>query len=241
MKKLLITCVILMTTMTLHAQDYIGVQFGYARSITRLNTPSAENEKTLNPVAYNGFKVGFVYDATIIKGFGATIGLNYTFGANATDWMKKVATQPSGYPQIRSRGQYHQLEIPVDWQYKFEIAKRTWLMLYTGPTLQCGLVFKDKWYARSDAKSNAFTHEENLYLEEDMEDYALKRLNVTWGIGAGLQYERYFLRGGYDFGLVNPYKAYQFMEVVNDGNPRTRGRLDQWQVKLGIYLWESNK
>ena len=84
-------------------------------------------------------------------------------------------------------------------------------------------------------------NENNVFSENDMKDYALKRLNVTWGIGAGFQYERYFLRGGYDFGLVNPYKAYQFTEVVNDGNPRTRGRFDQWQVKLGIYLWESNK
>jgi hypothetical protein len=126
------------------------------------------------------------------------------------------------------------LEIPVDWQYKFEIAKRTWLMLYTGPTLQCGLVFKDKWYARSDAKSNAFTHEENLYSVEDMEDYALKRLNVTWGIGAGFQYERYFLRGGYDFGLINPYKAQSFLGE----DIYTRGRFDQWQIKMGMYLWE---
>ena len=226
------TSVIVMTMMTLHAQDYIGVQLGYARSITRLNTP--ENGKTLSATGYNGLKVGIVYDATIVKGFGATVGLNYTFGANATDWMKHIHTQPTEFPQIRSRGQYHQLEIPVDWQYKFEIAQNTWLMLYTGPTLQCGLLFKDKWYARSDNKSNAFTHEENLYSVEDMEDYALKRLNVTWGIGAGFQYERYFLRGGYDFGLINPYKAQSFLGE----DIYTRGRFDQWQIKLGMYLWE---
>jgi hypothetical protein len=232
MKRLLMTSVIVMTMMTLHAQDYIGVQLGYARSITRLNTP--ENGKTLSATGYNGLKVGVVYDATIVKGFGATIGLNYTFGANATDWMKRIHTQPTEFPQIRSRGQYHQLEIPVDWQYKFEIAQNTWLMLYTGPTLQCGLLFKDKWYARSDNKSNAFTHEENLYSKEDMEDYALKRLNVTWGIGAGFQYERYFLRGGYDFGLINPYKAQSFLGE----DIYTRGRFDQWQIKMGMYLWE---
>jgi hypothetical protein len=129
------------------------------------------------------------------------------------------------------------MEIPVDWQYKFEIAQNTWLILYTGPTLQCGLTFKDKWYIRSDNTSNAFTHEENLYSEEDMADYALKRLNVTWGIGAGFQYERYFLRGGYDFGLINPYKAQSF-NVSEEHRPYTRGRFDQWQIKLGMYLWE---
>ena len=223
----------------IHAENkqYVGLQVGFTHPITRLNVPTVGQEKTLNATAYNGLKVGFVYDATIVKGFGYTIGLNYTFGANATDWMKEIATQPSFYPQVRSRGLYHQVEIPVDWQYKFEIAQRTWLILYTGPTLQCGLVLKDKWYARFDNKSDAFTLEENLYSKEDMADYALKRLNVTWGIGAGLQYERYFLRGGYDFGLINPYKAKTF-NISENYQPYTRGRFDQWQIKLGVYFWK---
>jgi hypothetical protein len=85
-----------------------------------------------------------------------------------------------------------------------------------------------------DNKSDALTLEENLYSKEDMKDYALKRINVTWGIGAGLQYERYFLRGGYDFGLINPYKADQF----EGKDIYTRGRFDQWQIKVGMYLWQ---
>jgi hypothetical protein len=197
-------------------------------------------DKALNASAYNGFKVGLVYDATIVKGFGVSMGLNYTFAANKTD--KVSATSVGLYPQLFSRGQYHQIEIPVDWQYKFEIAKRTWLLLYTGPTLQCGLAFNQKGYLFDGKQELPDTQgNKSFYSQEDMNDYALKRLNVTWGVGAGFQYERYFLRGGYDFGLINPYKAYQFTEMVNDGNPRTRGRFDQWQIKLGIYFWESKK
>ena len=232
MKRFLICIsVIMMTIVTMQAEDYLGVQIGYAQSITRLNAPTEANNSKLNPTIYNGLKVGVVYDATLIKGFGFTIGLNYTFGANATDWASKHTT--SLYPKVRSRGQYHQVEIPVDWQYKFEIAKRTWLLLYTGPTLQCGLSFKDKWYI-NDGKNEAFTHQEDIYSEENMKDYTLKRVNVTWGIGAGFQYKRYFLRGGYDFGLINPYKAQSF----TGKDIYTRGRFDQWQIKLGLYLWE---
>ena len=229
-----LTLAIIVATMLVSAQQFIGVDLGYARPITQLNQPEEGKEKTLTPTPYNGFKVGLVYDATIVKGFGFSMGLNYTFAANSTDWKSKYETV---YPQVSSRGYYHQIELPVDWQYKFEIAKRTWLMLYTGPTLQCGLVFKDKWYERSDDKSNTFTHEKNLYSEEDMEDYALKRLNVTWGVGVGFQYERYFLRGGYDFGIINPYKAQSF-NISEEYQPYTRGRFDQWQIKLGIYFWE---
>lgn len=230
----ILTCVIVLSMTSIYAENYLGVQLGYARSITRLNAPSTMAKETLHPTGYNGLKIGVIYDATIIKGFGVTMGLNYTFGANATDWVKKIHTQPTDYPQVRSRGQYHQLEIPVDWQYKFEIAQNTWLILYTGPTLQCGLGLKDKWYIRVNTNSQAILSEKNIYSTEDMQDYALKRLNVTWGIGAGFQYERYFIRGGYDFGLINPYKTQSFTGI----DVNTRGRFDQWQIKLGMYLWE---
>lgn len=240
MKRVFLTFAILTTLLTVQAQDYLGIQLGYARPITRLNAPVMNTDKALNASAYNGFKVGLVYDATIVKGFGVSMGLNYTFAANKTD--KVSATSVGLYPQLFSRGQYHQIEIPIDWQYKFEIAKRTWLLLYTGPTLQCGLAFNQKGYLFDGKQELPDTQgNKSFYSQEDMNDYALKRLNVTWGVGAGFQYERYFLRGGYDFGLINPYKAYQFTEMVNDGNPRTRGRFDQWQIKLGIYFWESKK
>lgn len=233
MKRLTLILFLCASAMMLSAQDYLGVQFGYAQPTTRLNI--AENKNVLTPTAYNGLKVGFVYDATWFKGFGVTMGLNYTFGANTTDWSS-VGKLP--YPKTRSKSFYHQLEIPIDWQYKFEIAQNTWVILYTGPTLQCGLDFSKRNF-KDNGKEVILEGEKNLFSVDDMKDYALKRINVTWGIGAGFQYQRYFLRGGYDFGVVNPYKAYQFDLVVGEGNPRTRGRFDQWQIKVGMYLWQS--
>jgi hypothetical protein len=237
MKRLALILFICATATMVSAQDYLGFQFGYAQPITRLNTPTAKT--TLTPTIYNGFKLGLTYETTIIKGFGVSMGFNYTFGANATDWMKKVSTQPVEYPKVRSKGQYHQLEIPIDWQYKFEIAQETYVILYTGPTLQCGLSFNEQWYLNTGKENGiTMTQTEHLYSEVEMQDYALKRINVTWGLGAGFQYDRYFLRGGYDFGMINPYKASQFNVLVDEGHPRTRGRFDQWQIKLGMYLWQ---
>ena len=229
----LLVLVIIATTILVSAQQFIGMNLGYARPITQLNQPVVGQEKTLTPTAYNGFKIGFVYDATIVEGFGFSMGLNYTFAANATDWKSEFA---SIFPQVSSRGYYHQFEIPVDWQYKFEIAQRTWLILYTGPTLQCGLSLQKKNYV-NDGKTvemNAKNPTDNLYDAEDTGVFALKRLNVTWGVGAGFQYERYFLRGGYDFGIINPYKVDSF----TGQDIYTRGRFDQWQIKLGMYLWQ---
>lgn len=234
MKRLVIITILAVISTAAMAQDYLGVQVGYAQPTSRLNSPV--NKNTLTPTNYHGMKLGFVYDGTIFKGFGVSMGLNYTFAGNTTDWVEKAP----GYSTVavRSKDQLHQLEIVVDWQYKFEIAKNTWVMLYSGPSLQCGLSMNNKWYERY-GKDIKFTTDNNVYSVEDMKDFALKRLNVTWGVGAGFQYDRYFLRGGYDFGIINPYKAYQFEQTINDGNPRTRGRFDQWQIKLGVYLWQS--
>ena len=234
MKRLALILFICAATTMASAQDYFGVQLGFAQPIARLNTPT--NKTSLFPTSYNGFKVGLVYDATIVKGFGVSMGLNYTFGNHTSAW-KQIGKLP--YPQERSTGQYHQLEIPIDWQYKFEIAKRTWIILYTGPTLQCGLDLTSKLYKTNNGKEITL-EKDNSFYSEDMKDKELKRINVTWGLGAGFQYDRYFLRGGYDFGLINPYKASQFDYTdTNGGHPRTRGRFDQWQIKVGVYLWQS--
>ena len=233
MKRLTLILFICAATTMASAQDYFGVQLGFAQPIARLNTPTT-NPRLL-ATSYNIFKVGLVYDATIVKGFGVSMGLDYTFGNHTSAW-KQIGTLP--YPQERTTGQYHQLEIPIDWQYKFEIAKRTWIILYTGPTLQCGLDLTSKLYTNNGKKITL--EKDNSFYSEDMKDKELKRINVTWGLGAGFQYDRYFLRGGYDFGLINPYKASQFDYTdTNGGHPRTRGRFDQWQIKVGIYLWQS--
>ena len=230
MKRLTLILFICAATTMASAQDYFGVQLGFAQPIARLNTPTTKT--SLFPTSYNGFKVGLVYDATIVKGFGVSMGLNYTFGNHTSAW-KQIGKNP--HPQERSTGQYHQLEIPIDWQYKFEIAKRTWIILYTGPTLQCGLsLTSNKFETDNYGKIKDDVISSDFYLIED-KNKALKRINVTWGLGAGFQYDRYFLRGGYDFGLINPYKERSF--VGHDAY--TRGRFDQWQIKVGIYLWQS--
>ena len=236
MKKIVFLCLMVASAAVTFGQDYLGFQVGYAQSITRLNAPVVGKETTLNSTAYNGLKLGVIYDATIVKGFGVSMGLNYTFGANSTDWSKKNSNQPTEFPKVRSKGQYHQIELPIDWQYKVQMAKNTYFIVYTGPTLQCGLYLQDKWYL-NNGKEVSVSHKENIYSVDDMGNYALNQLNVTWGVGAGFQYERYFLRGGYDFGLINPYKA-QVFDVSADYKPYTRGRLDQWQIKIGMYLWQ---
>ena len=245
MKKSLLTLLMACMAVSMFAVDLpkqgFGLQIGWAQPVLRLNSPTSK-DTLANTVKLHGFKVGLVYDASYIAGFGSTIGLNYTFGMSNSGWN---STTMYDYPKSRSVITYHQLELFVDWQYKFEVAKETYLMLYTGPTLQCGLDFtmrvdKQNWNPLTGDVETVYGQTFNAYVLQDdgldpahkTMDNALNRLNITWGVGAGFQYKRYYLRGGYDFGLINPYKNADF----STGN-HTRGRLDQWNIKLGVYLW----
>lgn len=221
----------------------LGVQFGFAQTDFRLNSwdVNADGSVLIN-TPLNGIKAGLVWDGTFIKGFGSKMGVNYTFGTYSSGW------QPVGdfpYPREKERNTYHQIELFVDWQYKFEIAGNTYVIVYTGPTIQCSLNFTTTVYRQDiDKEYDPVITNRYDYNDADMhEDY--KRFNVTWGVGAGFQYDRFYIRGGYDFGLINPYKISDFSEVFgniygpnHDSGRRTRGRVDQWHICLGIYIWQ---
>lgn len=214
-----------------------GIQIGWAQPILRLNSPNMgyPKDSLVNTISLHGFKVGFVYDASYAAGFGSSMGINYTFGANTGSW--KSTGIVGEYPRSRQMVTYHELEIFVDWQYKFEVAKETYLMLYSGPSLQCGLGLNNRVDKQMGIDDEVVSSRYSAYTTDDHNE-ALKRFNVTWGVGAGFQYKRYFLRGGYDFGLINPHKNSQFVNVAGELIDRnTRGRLDQWSIKVGVYLW----
>ena len=220
------------------AQDEMGgfgFHIGYASPTLRINTPTSKQK--LETVLMNGMKVGFSYDATIAKGFGTTLGLNYTYATHYSQWEYLYPGMSTD--QARYRDTYQGLEIFCDWQYKFEIAGDTYLMLYTGPTIQCHLSLKEQEYIRSSDGTSKPPQVRYGYEYRDnnsFEDY--RRINVLWGIGAGFQYRRYFLRGGYDFGMINPYKYDTFKAMGISSDYYTRGRFDQWQIKIGMYLWQ---
>lgn len=213
-----------------------GFHIGYAAPTLRLNTPTSVPSTKLETTMMSGVKVGLNYDATITKGFGTTLGLNYTFGTYHSPWVE--STDGYSTKQARYRDTYHGLEIFCDWQYKFQIAGDTYLMLYTGPTIQFHISLNEQEYVRVGSTTTTQTRYGYEYRDnEAFEDY--KRVNVTWGIGAGFQYKRYFLRGGYDFGLFNPYKKDTFRAMGVDSDLYTRGRFDQWQIKIGMYIWQN--
>lgn len=249
MRKVFATFLILCLAVSAWAVDVpnsgFGFQIGWAQPILRTNDAILNPKDSLmNVTKLNGFKIGLVYDASYAAGFGSTIGLNYTMAGGHSAWKKTGIY--GDYPRTQTFTMYHEVEVFVDWQYKFEVAKETYLMLYTGPSIQCGIAFN----SREDTQTiNSYTGEiitstnkTNLYeshaSDYDKSNHDLKRINVTWGVGAGFQFQRYFVRGGYEFGLFNPHVNPQYVDAAGNRTDRyTRGRLDQWTIKIGMYLW----
>lgn len=244
MKRPLFLFILTLSALSVFAQEgtqNIGFNLGFSDAIIR-GRKSASSTKLDGSTSLYGLKAGFVYEATYVAGFGMQIGLNYTFGANLGKWQSQ--TQVSNYPMIRQNYTYHQIEIPIDWQYKFEIARQTYLILYTGPTIEIGLSLSQKEYTKQlKSGKEVITKKDPVKIYsmdgdgDGIRDYY--RTNITWGIGAGFQYKQYFIRGGYDFGIMSPYRdKYAYKDATKTEEWRRKGRFDQWSIKLGIYIWQ---
>lgn len=229
----------------------IGLQLGFNETIFRVNSPTIIQPKDPNILSkdvMDGFKIGCVYDVNFYKGLGCVVSLNYSFGANIQDWQDYYYNErgiwiPQPIYQNKSTTMLHKLDIAFDMQYKIEIAKDTWLLAYTGPTIQGVLALSENNDFRGKIDKKEPIVPIVSHPSKVVQYY--NPFNVSWGIGIGFQYEKYFIRGGYDFGLVNPLRVEQFNEMnfngVNEykGDDRyVRGRNDQWQIKIGMYLWQ---
>ena len=80
MKKLFLTLLITCCIVSVFAADKpnqgVGIQIGWAQPILRLNTPNPNipKDSLVNTTKLNGLKVGVVYDASYIAGFGSSMG-----------------------------------------------------------------------------------------------------------------------------------------------------------------------
>jgi len=239
MKKYFFAVLMLLFTISTFAQEgtsNLGVTLGFEESVERYRATSSDTK--LSKGVTDGLKVGLIYETSLVKGFGVAMGLNYGFGADVNDFEAKISGM--GAYKEKVDHYYHYLEIPVDWQYKFTIAKQTYLTLYTGPTLQVGLA--NSYRTRTKLGDTLIDDvRTDVYKIDDDHDGKLdyNRVNVTWGIGLGFQYKQYFIRGGYDMGIMPLYHD-RFYNISSDETSgwNRKGRLDQWQIKLGVYFWQ---
>lgn len=249
MKKISFILLFSAIALSISAQSQsLGLQLGFSRPLLRENS-LGETSKLGDITAANGFKAGLVYDATLVKGFGFTIGINYSFAAQKSKWVQESSYYTAKKRQTRDV--IHTIELPIEWQYKFTIAQETYLLLYSGPVVQYNFSFKHTVTHKNEAEGIYFSDTYNHYsannaidnitkikygdIDEDgKQDYT--PLNIQWGIGAGFQYKNYFIRGGYNFGIYNHYNDRHYTNPDGTTEYKMRGRWDEWNIRIGIYF-----
>lgn len=247
MKKTIILFAMLLAVAGMAAQTQsLGFQVGFDRPRLLENSQSSPN-KLSEISANNGFKVGFVYDATLIKGFGFSLAFNYSFAGSRTAWQQANSFSTAQKKQYRDI--VHTIELPIDWQYKFEIAQQTYLILYTGPVVQYNIAYTRTVYEKDEVAGTTSSKTLNHYSADNPLDGGSKYgdldkdgkadftpFNLQWGIGAGFQYKNYYLRGGYNFGIYNHYKDMHFTNADGTTEYKMRARFDAWSIRIGIYF-----
>ena len=179
----------------------------------------------------HGGQAGITFDFMLPYRFSLQTGAFYrlTYGTyeQLWPWMSiedmvtpTDQTKPSTHNNIVThRLMEHQLTIPVRAYYSVHLwspkkeelkDKELNLFFFSGPELQIGLSAYDNLKADLTDDTRTWLMGQKVPCEP-YERYKneLYRLNVLWGIGGGIEYDRYRLQAGYDFGLNNLVKTQQ--------------------------------
>lgn len=181
--------------------DY-RIEAGYAQHQQRtigLNYPD---------MYLHGARLGATFTFNLPLHFSMQTGLLYTllYGKNEQHW-RSIDAPSTQIESIQHRVLAHNLTVPVRVFYTVPLWKQLNLFFYTGPQLQIGLAQNDYMNKNLSPKVEAWLQSINVPTEpyNRMAD-ELIRTNIQYGVGGGLEWDRYRLQAGYDFGLNNLIK-----------------------------------
>jgi len=188
------------------------IECGYVQ-----NWQHTKSENIMNPYLH-GMKLGGTVDFNLPLHFSVQTGLTYTvtYGVIDQHWSAtSVEAQHIDGDYIRHNVMEHLLGIPLRACYRVPLWKELALVFYAGPRFEIGLAQPDYVDIShlSDTYGNVIGSKEALAAMdvrlEKYDRYAcgdLYRFNFLLGAGGGIEWDRYRLQGGYDFGLNNQVK-----------------------------------
>jgi hypothetical protein len=159
---------------------------------------------------FNGIKVGLTTELSLQNDFSLLTGVLYNLV-----YSDKLQKYPNS-TQVNSLSYGHFLSVPVMATYNFPVTKDLKFIGFAGPTLNVGLFQARNSISTVSSITTAYT---DLYKSS-----VLNRLDLQVGVGAGVQFRKYQLKAGYDYGLLNVNKL--------SGNLYQKG----WYVSLSVNL-----
>ncbi len=195
MKKVLITlAAALIAAGTSSAQINIGA--GYAGTSHKIS--KGDNSR------YNGAYIQLGYNLPLGAGFEFSPAIQYSCA-----FRNEETTAGGGAVSVTSTNKYneHYLNIPLMFDYGYEISGNARIFVYAGPTASFGLYAGCKSKAGASMGGiTAATDEKSVSLYGEDSDYG--RWDIKIGGGAGIDiFRHYRLTVGYDYGLIDRMKA----------------------------------
>ena len=173
-------------------------EVGYAQLNHRTQDTSA--------VYMHGVRIGATVDFILPHNFSLQTGAlaTFTYGQNNQHWAS-ISQENAQINILQHNILQLQLTIPVRAYYNIKLWKDLRMFFFAGPQLQVGLTNYDIINNQTAADVTAWLEQNNI-LTINHERYLtreLYRTNIQFGIGGGLEWDRYRLQAGYDFGLNN--------------------------------------
>lgn len=149
---------------------------------------------------FNGIKIGGTAEFDLKNNLSLLTGVLYN-----VVYSDKI----QGYPDsatVTYQTFGHFLDIPLQITYSYPLTKNLRLFAFAGPTFDIGLfqntkIINDQKY-NSENPYYVAPGSFNLY-NSSSGSYMLNRINLQIGVGGGVQWKKYLLKAGYDFGLNN--------------------------------------
>ncbi len=137
-----------------------------------------------------GVEIGGIYNIPVVANFYIEPGLKFYY--NTYSYKKDLLEIFDGVDgvSIRKFG----MRIPVMAGYHFDFTEDVSLSLFTGPELEIG--FSAKEHYDGDGIGN---DSESVYGD----DGGMRRVDVLWGIGAGVSYQHFYFGVSGSLGMVN--------------------------------------
>ena len=248
---IIISLLISATVINAQVKQQFGIQLGFEENLFRQN--SLGNSKYSVAYNLNGPKVGFVYEVIFWKGIGLYTGINYSYSQL---FMRSTPSMLNNY-EVHTTTSFHNVSVPIHLEYKFTLAKNTWITIFTGPWFQYGINLHQTQVTQQPIQGLSYVGRsgdnykygydfyrlgENTLLNKlsDADGDGRRDLNrfaPKWGIGGAFQFHQFYIRGGYNWGLINNYydRTYTHLEDQTQEWVR-KARFDQWFITLGWYF-----
>ena len=141
---------------------------------------------------FNGVKMGVTTELEMKYNISLLTGVLYNLV-----YSDKVQRYPNS-TSINSLTYGHFINVPLMAIYNIPINKNLKLFGYGGPTFSIGLRQREVALSTVSTIPSAYT---------DMYNSSLNRLNLQVGLGGGVQWKKFQLKGGYDWGVLNLNKT----------------------------------